>query len=79
LERNLSENVALLAITPNSSRREVKIFAEAKTSEDMTNFVKTLAQDEFLTEPLLIKHELEEKDANRPYRFVVETRWREQP
>lgn len=69
--------VALLALEPDSRKGLVKITAEAKGPEDMANFLELLVAEPRFAEVALAKHEINQKDANRPVRFVVEARWRE--
>jgi len=76
IERNLSSNVALLGIEPNAERQTVRIEGEAKTAEDMIDFVEQLGQDSFFQAASLLRHQINDSDRNRPYRFTMEAAWR---
>jgi len=76
IERNLSGNVVLLGIDPNAEKRMVHIEGEAKTAEDMIDFVDQLGQDPFFQTASLLRHQINDGDRNRPYRFTMEASWR---
>ena len=76
VEERTPKQIALLSLEPDARKNELRIWAEAKTPEDMTAFLKTLQAEPRLAEVALQKHENNDKDANRPYRFQLITRWR---
>lgn len=76
IEQNLSGNVALLGIEPNAEKQTVRIEGEAKTAEDMIDFVEQLGQDRFFQTASLLRHQINDSDRNRPYRFTMEAAWR---
>lgn len=76
-ERNQSKTVVLLALEPDVTTKTLKIQAEAKTPEDMVDFVDTLEGENIFTSVSLIRHEINEPDPNKPYRFTVEAQWTE--
>lgn len=76
IERNQSGNVALLGIEPNAVKQSVRIEGEAKTAEDMVDFVEQLGEDSFFQAASLLRHQINESDRNRPYRFMMEATWR---
>ena len=49
--------------------------AEAKTSDDMIAYIEQLKKQEFFTAVLLTKHEINEQDPNKPWRFQFEAQW----
>lgn len=53
----------------------VKIVAEARNGADMTRYVAYVAERTPFTDAYLIRHEIDETVAERPYRFTVEARW----
>lgn len=67
--------IALLALEPNAAKQFVKGTAEAKTSEAMIAYIETLKRQPFFTGVLLIRHEVNAQDANRPFRFQFEAQW----
>ena len=73
------ETVALLALEPDAGKRMLKIVAETRRSSDMLAFVDRLAKRGEFVGVTLQKHEISDQDVNRPYRFQLEARWREQP
>lgn len=76
IERNLSGNVALLGIEPNAEKQTVRIEGEAKAADDMIDFVEQLGQDPFFQAASLLRHQINDSDRNRPYRFTMEAAWR---
>lgn len=76
IERNLSNNVALLGIEPNAETHTVRIEGEAKTAEDMIEFAEQLGHDSFFSAATLLRHQINDSDRNRPYRFAIEAAWR---
>lgn len=76
-ERNQSRTVVLLALEPDVATKTLKIQAEAKTPEDMVDFVDTLEGGDIFTSVSLIRHEINEPDPNKPYRFTMEAQWAE--
>lgn len=71
--------IALLSLEPESGKSLLRITAEAKDPEEMAKFLEKLAAEPRLTEVLPSRHEINEKDPNRPIRFVLEARWRKEP
>ncbi len=71
------KTIAILSLEPNGKKQSVKVQAEAKTPDDMIGFIETLKQQPLFADVLLQKHEINEQDPNRPYRFILEARWRD--
>lgn len=75
--------VAVLSVdaagTPDSSETSsmVKIVAEAKTYADMARYVSFVAERKPFDGAYLMRHEIDENQNIRPYRFSVEARWSE--
>lgn len=67
--------IALLALEPEPRKQLLKLTAEAKSSDDMVAYVAALKQQELFTSVSLMRHEINEQDANRPLRFQVEAIW----
>lgn len=71
-----SRDVALLALEPDGATQTVRMVAEARDAASMLAFVERLgAQGAFGSGVLLVKHELNSQDPDRPYRFEVIARW----
>lgn len=79
VEANLSERVGLLSLEPDASNQVLRIQAEAKSPDDMMDFVDVLAGQSLFLSTTLIRHEINESDRNRPYRFTLEATWQTIP
>ncbi len=69
--------VALLALEPDARKHVLRGMAEAKTSDDMIAYMERLKKQAFFSRVVLIKHEVNEQDPNRPFRFQFEVEWME--
>ncbi|MGZ3180879.1 MAG: hypothetical protein ACXU8N_00440 [Telluria sp.] len=67
--------IALLALEPDARKRTLKITAEAKDADGMIGYIEELKKEEMFTSVLLLRHETNETDPNRPLRFQVEAQW----
>jgi len=76
IEQNISSNIALLGVDPSAERQIVRIEGEAKTAEDMIDFVEQLGRDPFFQGANLLRHQINESDRNHPYQFTIEISWR---
>lgn len=77
IEAAKPKTIAILSLEPDGKKQSLKIQAEAKNPDDMIGFVETLKQQPLFADVMLQKHEINEQDSNRPYRFIVEARWRD--
>lgn len=75
IEERLSEHVTLLSLEPDASARLLRLQAEAKSADDMVDFVEALNGDERFVSARLTRHEINDSDRNRPYRFFLEAEW----
>lgn len=75
IESKLSDQVALLALEPEATTRMLHLQAEARSAEDMIDFVEALDGDKRFTSVRLRRHEIVESDRNHPYRFQLEAVW----
>lgn len=75
IETATTANVALLSIEPDSKKQVVKGMAETKTSSDMIFYIEKLKKQNFFSAVVLTKHEINDQDVNRPYRFQFEVQW----
>lgn len=78
LEAEEYRNVALLALTPDSDKGTIAIQAEAKNVDDMHHFLTVLQENPTIKEPVLLHHEVNGQDPNRPIRFTVSAVWRKE-
>ena len=72
---------ALLALTPNtqasnSGLQALRIQAEAKSADDMEEFVKALQEERIFSNVVITHHEINDQDPNKPIRFTVDANWR---
>ena len=67
--------VAMLALEPDARRRSIKITAETKTSDAMIAYIESLKEQELFTSVVLMRHEINELDPNKPIRFVLDAEW----
>ena len=79
LEAGKPANVALLALEPDPGREVLRVVAEVKQADDMLAFVDRLAARPEFAGVALVKHEINDQDPNRPYRFQLEARWKDPP
>lgn len=77
LEKASSDKVALLQVLPNNRQSSLKAVAETKNSDDMIAYLEALKQQKFFTDVVLEKHEINEQDPNKPYRFQFAVLWSE--
>lgn len=77
IERATPATVALLELAPDAKRHVLKGVAEAKTSDMMIAFIGRLKQESLFGSVVLTRHEINDQDANRPYRFEFEAEWME--
>jgi len=73
------DEVALLQVVPDRSKRQVRIAAEARTLPAALAYVKRLQQTATLRFPMLEAHEVRTADRNRPVRFEVSAEWSLEP
>jgi Tfp pilus assembly protein PilN len=68
-------SVALLELAPDASRHAIKGSAEAKTGEDMLDYIARVGQQPFFSSVVLTRHEINEQDPNKPLRFQFLAEW----
>jgi len=73
------DRIALLELSPDPTRRAVKGSAEARNAEDMLAYITRLGEQPFFASVVLVRHEINEQDPNRPLRFQFLAEWREVP
>lgn len=76
IEEVTPREIALLAIEPDARIASLKGTAEASTADDMLAYVAALREQGGFRSVLLTRHELNEQDPMRPYRFQFEALWR---
>jgi len=68
-------SVALLSLEPDAKRRQLRITAEARSSDDMLAYVSRMQAEEGFSSVVLTRHEVMEQDPNRPLRFQISAEW----
>jgi len=77
LEAAGSEQVALLAIEPDTKNGTVKISGDSKDYLAALGYVLTLSQNDALSHVQLLRHEVQQKDPQHPVAFSVSAAWNE--
>jgi predicted dinucleotide-binding enzyme len=75
LEAIQEKQVALLSITPNVQKRQIRIYAEAKTLADMLAYHRGLEESAAFAEVALTEHEVQLQDPEKPVRFNILATW----
>lgn len=75
VEAATPSTIALLTLEPDAKKQLVRGLAEAKTSEAMLAYIEQLKQQSFFASVVLVKHEINEQDSNKPFRFQFEAQW----
>lgn len=75
IESRLSDRISLLSLEPDAATRILRIQAEAKSPEDMLDFVSSLNDRSAFQGATLVRHEVVDGDRNRPIRFLAEVIW----
>lgn len=68
--------VALLALEPDARRQRLKITAETRDPESMVAYIAQLKRQQVFGDVILLRHEINELDPNRPLRFELDAPWR---
>jgi hypothetical protein len=75
LEAAASEQVALLAIEPDTKSGTVKISGDSKDYLAALAYVLNLSQADALSQVQLVRHELKQNDPQRPVSFSIQAAW----
>jgi len=77
LESAASDQVALLAIEPDTKTGTVKISGDSKDYLAALGYVLNLSQAEALSNVQLVRHEVRQNDPQRPVAFSISAAWNE--
>lgn len=77
IEAATPKDIALLSIQPDAEHSSLKGTAEAPTPSGMLNYLSQLKNVGKFESVVLTRHELNEQDPMRPYRFQFEAHWQE--
>jgi hypothetical protein len=77
LESAANDQVALLAIEPDTKTGTVKITGDSKDYLAALGYVLNLSQAEALSNVQLVRHEVKQNDPQRPVAFAISAAWNE--
>lgn len=69
-------DAAVLALSPDAQKRQVKILVEAKNLAALVSYHRKLAQHPMFADVALVDHEVMEQDPDRPVRFNLAATWK---
>jgi hypothetical protein len=75
LEAVEEKDVVLLALRPDIQNRKIRIYAEARSFGAMLSYYRALDQSRELGDVVLVEHEIQLNDAQRPVRFSMTAAW----
>jgi hypothetical protein len=75
LEAIEEPDVALLALTPDTRKLTLRIQAEARGPDAMLSYLRVLKQSRAFTQVVLLEHEIQDSDPDRPLRFSLSAAW----
>lgn len=68
-------DVALLAVSPDAAKRQIKLSGEAKTLAAMLGYHRNLAKSPAFSEVSLTTHDVVQQDPQQPVRFSATAIW----
>jgi hypothetical protein len=77
LEAAANDQVALLAIEPDTKSGTVKITGDSKDYLAALGYVLNLSQADALSNVQLVRHEVKQNDPQRPVAFSISAAWNE--
>ncbi|EHP44247.1 hypothetical protein OR16_04697 [Cupriavidus basilensis OR16] len=77
IEAATPKEIALLALEPEAKRTALKGTAEAPTADGMLSYITQLKTQRTFHNVLLTRHEVNDQDPMKPFRFQFEVYWRE--
>lgn len=77
LEGAASEQVALLAIEPDTKSGTVRISGDSKDYLAALTYVLNLSRADALSHVQLVRHEVKQNDPQRPVSFSISAAWKE--
>lgn len=69
-------NIAILSISPNKNRAEIKLTGQTSDFSDLTNFLDALRTNSSFSDAVLVSQHLEDDQAKLLYVFEVNLGWR---
>ena len=78
LESASNDNIALLAIDPDSNKGKIRISGEAKDFDALLEYIRILQKTDFFINVYLQHHQIQELDPEKPIRFTLDASWKDQ-
>jgi hypothetical protein len=75
LESVDEKDVALLGLSPDAAKKQIKLSGEAKNLEAMVSYHRKLSGHPAFSEVSLSEHDLVQKDPQQPIRFTATATW----
>jgi hypothetical protein len=75
LETSPKQAVALLSVEPSVSKRMLRLTAEARTPQDMLDYLEALQHDPRLIGVVLVSHQVQSQAPGQPVRFSIQAGW----
>lgn len=75
IESATPANIALLELAPDAKRHAIKATAEAKSMHQALDYIELLSTQSFFESVVLLHHEINEQDVNKPVRFQFLATW----
>lgn len=72
LEQASTRDVALLQLQPDADQRRLRLTAEARDREAMFAYLRRLETAPALAEVVLVSHQVQNEDPQRPIQFAVQ-------
>jgi Tfp pilus assembly protein PilN len=75
LESIEEKDVALLTMSPDPNKQQIKLLVEAKSMAAMLSYHRKLAESPAFSDVSLVDHEIMQQDPDRPVRFHMTATW----
>lgn len=76
-ESSQKKNVAVLAIEPDAQKGLVRISAEAKSLDSLPDYLAYLQKVPLFQDVMLLNHQIQDQDPQKPARFMLQAAWGE--
>lgn len=75
LESISMRNIALLSVEPNRKKQQLVLTGQAKNIESALSYIKHLEDIDGLSQVILLKHQIDQNDPNKPVGFTIMAQW----
>jgi len=76
-ESSQKKNVAVLAIEPDAQKGMVRISGEAKSLANLPDYLVYMQKVPLFREVVLLNHQIQDQDPQKPARFMLQAEWGE--